>query len=89
MGPWGVRAMQGSLSPQDYPIWYTVHLLLHRGGSKPQLQAHDGFLPFITTEGKALAQGLVLLQTGTILTSQTLRLREVRRSWPPPNAVSF
>lgn len=57
MGPRGVRAMQGSLSPQDYPIWYAVHLLLHREGSKPQRQAHDEFLPFITHWGKGLGTG--------------------------------
>ena len=49
--------MQGSLSPQDYPIWYAVHLLLHREGSKPQRQAHDEFLPFITHWGKGLGTG--------------------------------
>ena len=57
VGPWGVRATQGSFSPQDHPIWFVTHLLLHRGGSKARRHAHDEFLPFITHRGKGLDAG--------------------------------
>lgn len=80
-GGMGQIELQGSFSLRSNPVrWYSVNLLLHRGGSKPQRQGSTTNSSPYNSLRKGLCGPALLGRQNDITLLQTLRLREVQKN---------